>query len=164
MSHVTRHTSHVTRHTSHVTCHMSHITRHTSHVTRHTSHVTRHTSHVSLVTQAIQFKLADMAVKLESARLLTLRAASLKDDKQPYAHARALFPALFRTVTRRAGTARRLRWPSLPLQRQPHSSRTKQSKYMAAMGTSLTPFLHCVFPSKIQPRYVSDNPVERFCR
>jgi butyryl-CoA dehydrogenase len=40
--------------------------------------------------QAIQFKLADMAVKLESARLLTLRAATLKDEKQPYTPAIAL--------------------------------------------------------------------------
>jgi butyryl-CoA dehydrogenase len=47
-----------------VTCHMSLVTRHTS-------------------PQAIQFKLADMALRLESARLLTLRAAALKDDKQP---------------------------------------------------------------------------------
>ncbi len=52
--------------------------RRMSHVTRHIAHVTRHTS-----PQAIQFKLADMAVRLESARLLTLRAATLKDEKQP---------------------------------------------------------------------------------
>ncbi|KAM4709378.1 short-chain specific acyl-CoA dehydrogenase, mitochondrial [Discoglossus pictus] len=34
--------------------------------------------------QAIQFKLADMALALESARLLTWRAAMLKDNKKPY--------------------------------------------------------------------------------
>ncbi|HVK72318.1 MAG TPA: acyl-CoA dehydrogenase [Kofleriaceae bacterium] len=34
--------------------------------------------------QAIQFKLADMATEVEAARLLTLRAAWLKDHKQPY--------------------------------------------------------------------------------
>ncbi len=34
--------------------------------------------------QAIQFKLADMATEVDAARLLTLRAAYLKDAKQPY--------------------------------------------------------------------------------
>ncbi|KAJ8916654.1 hypothetical protein NQ315_000299 [Exocentrus adspersus] len=34
--------------------------------------------------QTIQNKLADMALQLESARLLTWRAAWLKDNKQPY--------------------------------------------------------------------------------
>lgn len=34
--------------------------------------------------QAIQFKLADMAVALESARLLTWRAAMLKDNGKPF--------------------------------------------------------------------------------
>ena len=34
--------------------------------------------------QAIQFKLADMATEVEAARLLTLRAAWLKDQKQPF--------------------------------------------------------------------------------
>jgi len=34
--------------------------------------------------QAIQFKLADMAVDLDAARLLTLRAAALKDAGRPY--------------------------------------------------------------------------------
>lgn len=32
----------------------------------------------------LQFKLADMALALESARLLTWRAAMLKDKKQPF--------------------------------------------------------------------------------
>lgn len=35
--------------------------------------------------QAIQFKLADMATKVEAARLLTLQAASLKDQNKDYA-------------------------------------------------------------------------------
>jgi len=34
--------------------------------------------------QAIQFKLADMATEVDAARLLTLRAAWLKDHKHPY--------------------------------------------------------------------------------
>lgn len=34
--------------------------------------------------QAIQNKIADMALQLESARLLTWRAAWLKDNKKPY--------------------------------------------------------------------------------
>jgi butyryl-CoA dehydrogenase len=34
--------------------------------------------------QAIQFKLADMATEIDAARLLVLRAAYLKDTKQPY--------------------------------------------------------------------------------
>src|SRR5262249_43485748 len=34
--------------------------------------------------QAISFKLADMATEVDAARLLTLRAAWLKDNKQPY--------------------------------------------------------------------------------
>lgn len=32
----------------------------------------------------MQFKLADMALALESARLLTWRAAMLKDNKKPF--------------------------------------------------------------------------------
>lgn len=34
--------------------------------------------------QAIQFKLADMAVKIDAAKLLTLQAAALKDANKPY--------------------------------------------------------------------------------
>ncbi len=34
--------------------------------------------------QAIQFKLADMAVKVDAAKLLTLKAAALKDAGKPY--------------------------------------------------------------------------------
>ncbi|MCP5061935.1 MAG: acyl-CoA dehydrogenase [Ignavibacteriae bacterium] len=34
--------------------------------------------------QAIQFKLSDMATDLEAAKLLTLQAASLRDEKKPY--------------------------------------------------------------------------------
>lgn len=40
--------------------------------------------------QAIQFKLADMATELDAARLLTLRAAWLKDQKQPYSKEAAM--------------------------------------------------------------------------
>ncbi|KAL2099865.1 hypothetical protein ACEWY4_004259 [Coilia grayii] len=40
--------------------------------------------------QAIQFKLADMAVALESARLLTWKAALLKDAKKPFSKATAM--------------------------------------------------------------------------
>lgn len=40
--------------------------------------------------QAIAFKLADMAVKLENARLLTLKAAWLKDQNKPYGDASAM--------------------------------------------------------------------------
>lgn len=40
--------------------------------------------------QAIQFKLADMAVKVDAAKLLTLKAAALKDAGQPYAKEAAM--------------------------------------------------------------------------
>jgi alkylation response protein AidB-like acyl-CoA dehydrogenase len=40
--------------------------------------------------QAIAFKLADMATKIEAARLLCLKAAQLKDAKQDYALASAM--------------------------------------------------------------------------
>jgi alkylation response protein AidB-like acyl-CoA dehydrogenase len=40
--------------------------------------------------QAIQFKIAEMAVKVESARLLCLKAATLKDAKKDYAQASAM--------------------------------------------------------------------------
>lgn len=40
--------------------------------------------------QAIQFKLADMATKVEAARLLCLKAARLKDAKQDFAQASAM--------------------------------------------------------------------------
>ncbi len=40
--------------------------------------------------QAIQFKLADMATKIEAARLLTLQAASLKDQHKDYALAASM--------------------------------------------------------------------------
>lgn len=38
--------------------------------------------------QAIQIKLADMAMRLESSRLLTWRAAYLKDQGKPYTKVR----------------------------------------------------------------------------
>lgn len=40
--------------------------------------------------QAIQFKIADMATRIEAARLLTLQAASLKDIGKPYGNASAM--------------------------------------------------------------------------
>src|SRR5690606_1862737 len=40
--------------------------------------------------QAIQFKLADMATQIEAARLLSLKAARLKDLEQPYAQASSM--------------------------------------------------------------------------
>ncbi len=40
--------------------------------------------------QAIQFKIADMATKVEAARLLCLKAAVLKDQKKDYAQASAM--------------------------------------------------------------------------
>jgi alkylation response protein AidB-like acyl-CoA dehydrogenase len=40
--------------------------------------------------QAIQFKLADMATRIEAARLLTLKSAALKDSGKPYGHASAM--------------------------------------------------------------------------
>ncbi|WPP48209.1 acyl-CoA dehydrogenase [Catalinimonas niigatensis] len=40
--------------------------------------------------QAIQFKLAEMATKIEAARLLCLQAADLKDQNQSYAQASAM--------------------------------------------------------------------------
>lgn len=40
--------------------------------------------------QAIQFKLADMSVKVDAAKLLTLQAAALKDSGKPYAKEAAM--------------------------------------------------------------------------
>lgn len=40
--------------------------------------------------QAIQFKIADMATKIDAARLLTLKAAALKDARQPYGQMSAM--------------------------------------------------------------------------
>ncbi len=40
--------------------------------------------------QAIQFKIADMATKVEAARMLTMMAAAMKDAGQPYSHASAM--------------------------------------------------------------------------
>lgn len=40
--------------------------------------------------QAISFKLADMALEIEAARLLCLKAAVLKDQKKPYGQASAM--------------------------------------------------------------------------
>ena len=40
--------------------------------------------------QAIQFKIADMATRIDAARLLTLKAAALKDASSPYGRAAAM--------------------------------------------------------------------------
>jgi hypothetical protein len=51
----------------------------------------RHTfGHLLNEHQAIQFKLADMQVQIEAARLLVYRAAALKDQGEPYAKAAAI--------------------------------------------------------------------------
>ena len=47
--------------------------------------------------QATQFKLADMAVSLDAARLLAMRAAWLKDSGQPVIIKEASFAKLFAT-------------------------------------------------------------------
>jgi alkylation response protein AidB-like acyl-CoA dehydrogenase len=48
--------------------------------------------------QAIQFKLADMNVKIDAARLLALRAASLKDAHEPYIKEAAMAKLLASTI------------------------------------------------------------------
>ncbi|OLD60900.1 MAG: acyl-CoA dehydrogenase, partial [Ignavibacteria bacterium 13_1_40CM_2_61_4] len=40
--------------------------------------------------QAIQFKIADMATKIEAAQMLTMKAAALKDSDKPFAHYAAM--------------------------------------------------------------------------
>ena len=50
--------------------------------------------HPIIKLQAIQLKIADMASKLESARLLTWRAAYLKDTGKSYTKVRTLNLAL----------------------------------------------------------------------
>ena len=52
--------------------------------------------------QAIAFKLADMATELDAARLLTLRAAFLKDHKQPYGKEAAMAKLYASDVANRA--------------------------------------------------------------
>ena len=103
-----------------------------------------------------------MAVKLESARLLTLRAASLKDDKQPYAHARA-----FSRAFSHCDAARRYSKEAAMAKLAASEAAafiTHQAIQIYGGYGSVAPFTHRVCPSNIQPRYVSDNPVERFCR
>ncbi len=51
---------------------------------------------------AIQGKLADMATEIDAARLLTLRAAWLRDEGQPYAQAGAKAKLFASSVARRA--------------------------------------------------------------
>ncbi|MDB4954083.1 MAG: hypothetical protein JWO36_1652 [Myxococcales bacterium] len=52
--------------------------------------------------QAIAFKLADMATEIDAARLLTLRAAYLKDHKQPYGKEAAMAKLYASDVANRA--------------------------------------------------------------
>jgi butyryl-CoA dehydrogenase len=52
--------------------------------------------------QAISFKLADMATEVDAARLLTLRAAWLKDSGQPYGKAAAMAKLYASDVANRA--------------------------------------------------------------
>jgi butyryl-CoA dehydrogenase len=52
--------------------------------------------------QAIAFKLADMATEIEAARLLALRAAWLKDQKQPYGKEAAMAKLYASDVANRA--------------------------------------------------------------
>ena len=66
--------------------------------------------------QAIQFMLADCQVELEAARLLTLRAAWLKEHKQPLHAARPP-------------------WPSSTAARPPTGSATGRCRSTAATAT-----------------------------
>jgi butyryl-CoA dehydrogenase len=52
--------------------------------------------------QAIAFKLADMATEIDAARLLTLRAAYLKDHKQPFGKEAAMAKLFASDVANRA--------------------------------------------------------------
>ena len=52
--------------------------------------------------QSIQFKLADMATEVEAARLLTLRAAFLKDQGAPYGKASAMAKLFASDIANRA--------------------------------------------------------------
>ena len=52
--------------------------------------------------QAIEFKLADMATEIDAARLLTLRAAWLKDHKKPYGKEAAMAKLYASDVANRA--------------------------------------------------------------
>jgi butyryl-CoA dehydrogenase len=52
--------------------------------------------------QAIAFKLADMATEIDAARLLALRAAWLKDEKQPYGKEAAMAKLYASDVANRA--------------------------------------------------------------
>lgn len=53
--------------------------------------------------QAIQWKLADMATELDAARLLTLRAAAMKDRKQPYGKQSAMAKLYASDIANKAG-------------------------------------------------------------
>ena len=54
--------------------------------------------------QGIQFKLADMAIEIEAARLLTHKAASMKDAGQPYGHIASMAKIFASETAMRAST------------------------------------------------------------
>ena len=54
--------------------------------------------------QGIQFKLADMAIEIEAARLLTHKAASMKDIGQPYGHMASMAKIFASETAMRAST------------------------------------------------------------
>ena len=56
------------------------------------------------INQAIQFKIADMAMEIESARLLVRQAAWKKDQKQNYSHVASMAKVYASEVAIRAST------------------------------------------------------------
>ncbi|XP_032459531.1 short-chain specific acyl-CoA dehydrogenase, mitochondrial isoform X2 [Phocoena sinus] len=77
--------------------------------------------------QVIQFKLADMALALESARLLTWRAAVLKDNKRPFIKVEFLTPP--------SPVVRRPQWPSWLHRRPQLPSPTRPYRSWVAWAT-----------------------------
>ena len=56
------------------------------------------------INQAIQFKIADMAMEIEAVRLLVRQAAWKKDQKQNYGHAASMAKVFASEVAMRAST------------------------------------------------------------
>ena len=56
------------------------------------------------INQAIQFKIADMAMEIEAARLLVWQAAWKKDQKQQYGHFSSMAKVFASEVAMRAST------------------------------------------------------------
>ena len=54
--------------------------------------------------QAIQFKIADMAIEIEAARLLIFKAASAKDNNKQYGHFASMAKVYASEVAMRAST------------------------------------------------------------